>query len=605
MEVRIYYESLEQGHNYIAPMVEELKDDIEFSIRLVKRPGQFGVPNLSGVMKAIHTMVNPDILITVVVEEQEFPLVIIEFTEAVGTEDHELQRSYGAIAALLGGLFYLKVSGRKESAGEFGAGEYDPYTTPRMLKEEYDYEGFIIAEWETEEGNPMRLQHSPGLHSCPPRIQILFETIQCAIRAFAARRQEWFSRAVADLRKTASFQRFAARREIAPTLPELIERWQQRLTQRYFVDELRAGARIYRFGHAMDPDRGIIILISCLLSKTHKIYGQYSLQRQRHATLNAPYTDLDGLRSHLDAALAYDKVPKWFRKILTSAAKRITSFDQTVDINPMLRAASHRKWSSVVRTLFYFCDGIYLGRNGPLLTWNRDDLLGGRVKDDFLGIQRKFFEFDRQTAVTPVRIVSDIVDEDEVTHALVHQVLIPNGFRVLSVSYPGAQGGTAVLPDVGRGKNQKRIYIDVIALPPHGASYGALLNESKGMYGTGAGVEEDVEKLRNFKTSAQHRHALKRAFVRARALAADEELKESLTGVAFGVTGSLETGRRVGEVDFIFRVKNRQEWDIEIFRRELSEHIRTIQGATKFPPCFAVAGAQEVEGRNLQLNFLQ
>src|SRR2546421_7685952 len=107
-----------------------------------------------------------------------------------------------------------------------------------MLKEEYGYEGFIIAKWETEEGNALRLQHSPGLHSCPPRIPIIVDTIHSAIRAISKQPEGWFSLAVSNLKSTDSFKKFAHKRDNAPTLSELLAVWQKRTKQRYFVNEV-------------------------------------------------------------------------------------------------------------------------------------------------------------------------------------------------------------------------------------------------------------------------------------------------------------------------------------------------------------------------------
>jgi hypothetical protein len=84
--------------------------------------------------------------------------------------------------------------------------------------------------------------------------------------------------------------------------------------------------------------------------------------------------------------------------------------------------------------------------------------------------------------------------EDEVTYTIIHKVLIPNGFQIISVSYPGAQGSWAILPNPELGKAQPREYIDVIALPPSNSKIDVILNESKGMFSKSS-VETDLEKI--------------------------------------------------------------------------------------------------------------
>ena len=157
-QFRIYYESLEQGANFIKPIIQEVVGD-DAEIVLVRRPKNASELN-EGSVAALLTMTTPDALITGIHDNREYPLVLIEFTEAVTTEDHELQRTYGAIAAHLAGAYYLKLAGEKESEKEFGGASYNPYSTPKIFIEKVGYEGYIIAKWETEEDNPYTCFHN-------------------------------------------------------------------------------------------------------------------------------------------------------------------------------------------------------------------------------------------------------------------------------------------------------------------------------------------------------------------------------------------------------------------------------------------------------------
>ena len=170
-QIRIYYESIEQGYDYIRPAVESVCD-MNTEVVFVRRPKKAS-DLIPGSISAILTMTTPDALITGVDNGKEYPLVLIEFTEAVTTEDHELQRTYGAIAAYLSGCYYLKLAGEKQSEKEFGGADYNPYSTPRIFIDKVKYEGYIIANWDTEAGNSYTLQRNEKLPSCPPRIAIL------------------------------------------------------------------------------------------------------------------------------------------------------------------------------------------------------------------------------------------------------------------------------------------------------------------------------------------------------------------------------------------------------------------------------------------------
>lgn len=130
-QIRIYYESLEQGAHYIKPIIDNVIDK-SIDVVLVRRPRKASELN-DGSVAALLTMTTPDALITGIYDGKEYPLILIEFTEAVTTEDHELQRTYGAIAAHLAGAYYLKLAGEKLSEKVFGGALYNPYSTPKIF----------------------------------------------------------------------------------------------------------------------------------------------------------------------------------------------------------------------------------------------------------------------------------------------------------------------------------------------------------------------------------------------------------------------------------------------------------------------------------------
>ena len=207
-QIRIYYECLEQAENYIKPIIEQVTKDQNTEIILVKRPKTASELN-NGAISAILTLTTPDALITGITtkdnQEIEYPLILIEFTEAVTTEDHELQRTYGAIAAYLSGAYYLKIAGEKYSEKEFGGAQYNPFSTPKIFIEELKYYGYIIANWETEPNNPYTLQRNPNYPSCPSNIPILTDTLQKVVAAFITNTEQWFDKSFSELSKTTSY----------------------------------------------------------------------------------------------------------------------------------------------------------------------------------------------------------------------------------------------------------------------------------------------------------------------------------------------------------------------------------------------------------------
>ncbi len=597
INIRIYYESLEQANHYIKPIIAEACDGQHVNIVLVKRVGSAkDLPQ--GKVRAIHSLATPDILITGVVDDIETPLILIEFSEAVMTEDHELQRSYGPVAAYLANMFYLKVSGQKESSREHGGAEYNPYSTPRMFLNELDHQGFIIAEWRFVQDNPTILERSRDFPSCPPQIPILVQTIRHAISAYCGDQANWFDEALRNLQRETSYSEFMNRVNQSPGLSSLTTTWQEREERcsnkdrvRYFVEDNWIGAKINRFDHAMDPDRGILIFLSILFSNRTAVYGIYSIVRPRSGPeLRGRIQDLSSLQRHVEAALIKDHggIPSWLSNAIMNKVSEAGSVNSTIDFQGIWEANRSRiEDNKVAMTLAYFLDGMYLGYGGILLQWDKQALLGN-ASDSFIDSLRQHLGFSNDGSAASIEERANDVNEDEVTYLIAHRILFPNSFQIVSISYPGAQGGFAVLPEPEAGRAQRRRYIDLIALPPQDiSSFDVLLNENKGMFSRAA-ITGDVRELNQYKTNHAYRGALTQSLVNAKVIDSNRELREILIGIGFGVRNGTRTTWDPSEVDFIFRVIHRSRWAIGIFSQSLRELIPTIEGNTDLPRCYKI-----------------
>lgn len=590
-QIRIYYESIEQGANFIKPIVESVIDK-NTEIVLVRRPKK-AIELNDGSIAALLRMTTPDALITGVCNDKEFPLVLIEFTEAVTTEDHELQRTYGAIAAHLAGAYYLKLAGEKESEKEFGGAAYNPYSTPKIFIDKVGYEGYIIAKWETEKGNSYTLQRNKEYPSCPPNITIFTDTIQQAVSAFIKTPAKWFENSLNGLKKQTSYRKYRKVVDAASGAKELLDSWKTRRDSnlnklRYFVQPKKIGAKINRFSHAIDPDRGILTFISFLFSEERSVFGVYALVRPRgNSLMKQDMNTIKQMQDKLATALEMDKggLPEWLVAEFKKAAKQAKKLDDVFDFQPVWER--HKKditESKVVMTLAYFLDGIKFNHNGITLVWDKRKLVNTNRRD-FIPAFAKHFGFAKYVKPTPIAKVCCEVDEDEVTYAIVHRVLIPNGFKIVSISYPGAQGSGAVLPNPELGKAQPREYPDVIALPPSNSNIDVVLNESKGMFKKSQ-VETDAAKVLLYKTDKAHREALKETLVIAQVINKNRQLKNIVVGIAFGAQSDCDTTWKPANVDFIFRIVNRHKWAIGIFKQDLKDLIEKIEGPTDFPNLF-------------------
>jgi hypothetical protein len=358
---------------------------------------------------------------------------------------------------------------------------------------------------------------------------------------------------------------------------------------RYFVRDEWIGAKINRFGHAMDPDRGILTFISFLFSEEKKVYGIYALVRPRGNDLMKQDLDsLETMRAKLDTALdVMDKnsLPTWLVDAIKQAALNATSLSDEVDFqNVWEDHIDQITDSKVVMTIAYFLDGLYLNHNGIKLKWDRRSLLH-TTDSNILPSFASHFNFANYTEPTPLALVTDTVNEDEVSYTLVHRILKPNGFNIVSVSYPGAQGSMAVLPQPELGKAQPREYLDIIATPPANCGIDVILNESKGMFNLSE-IRKDVDKIMLYKTCAVHQQALKEALVVAQVVDSCQEIANIVVGVSFGVKSQTRTTWDADSVDFIMRIVDRNRWAIGIFKQELASLISNIEGETEFPKVY-------------------
>jgi hypothetical protein len=278
-------------------------------------------------------------------------------------------------------------------------------------------------------------------------------------------------------------------------------------------------------------------------------------------------------------------IPDWLKYELKKAAGNAQSLNEVIDFQPVWeKHKTQITENKVVMTLAYFLDGMHLNHNGIRLKWNKRKLVNS-PDGDFIPAFSAYFGFSEYTNPTTIIEVADEVEEDEVTYPIIHKVLIPNGFQIVSVSYPGSQGGGAILPNPELGKAQPREYPDIIALPPAHSTIDVVLNESKGMFSRPS-VESDLAKILRYKTDPQLKTALKETLFVAQVIGEDKQLRNIVIGVAFGVRNGVTTGWRPDNVDFIFRITNREEWAIGIFKQEMRDLIGKIEGETNFPTVY-------------------
>jgi len=78
-EIRLYYESIEQAYHYVLPVVQETIKKIskEIEVKLVKMKKNYTY--YSKRVAPVFFWKKPDILLTIIENNEEYPLLLIEF----------------------------------------------------------------------------------------------------------------------------------------------------------------------------------------------------------------------------------------------------------------------------------------------------------------------------------------------------------------------------------------------------------------------------------------------------------------------------------------------------------------------------------------------
>jgi hypothetical protein len=165
------------------------------------------------------------------------------------------------------------------------------------------------------------------------------------------------------------------------------------------------------------------------------------------------------------------------------------------------------------------------------------------------------FNYDLLPDVTNIKLRSEL-SEDDITYITMNEIFKLNNIEPISVSYPGAQSDTPILPEKEKGRKQERTYIDSIGFKDSNL----LLQENKGSF-TLKNVKDDILKILKFKNEKNYHDAIMQFSVEL-----NLEVKRIIIGVGFGTSNSMnrdleKTG--IENVDyFVVISKNLDSWKI-------------------------------------------
>jgi len=500
-EIRIYYECYEQANHFIRPIIKKYASA---PIKLIKKSKDHN--KYAKFLAPIVFWKDQDILISAIEDGNELPIIAIEFSTAVFTEDHELQRTDALAAAAENNCLYIKLSStKKESPSGHGGNIHFDYTKPYRLIFQNTGNLCFHIEWKLLKNSNNLLETDPIYLSCPhamPELDEIFMNLLAILTMQEKLNNFWIkiftgSAVKGDLRFSSQ-----ALTEWVTKLKTPLKKKEDKLITNSSRTSLKKDVleiKFNRFGHAMDPERGMLVFYGNIFPKiTSKMVfatnnnAWYKDTSQEDKIQS--YIKKNGLNALKDYYFAFIYASglhtfPYFLDLLKNAKGK---FPKTIDITDFAEK-QYFKTNKSIRTIlrysnrFVICDN----KNIPQITimWDNNKLPN--------------INYCHQDAITKINN-RNTIEEDDVTYIVAHQILRVNGFDIISLSYPGAQGDSAILPNPGLGRRQRRSYPDIVA--SFSDKY-LDLTENKGAFSLPA-IKSDIKKLIDFRNNEKVKAAL-------------------------------------------------------------------------------------------------
>jgi len=316
--------------------------------------------------------------------------------------------------------------------------------------------------------------------------------------------------------------------------------------------------KLNRFGHAMDPERGMLAYYGTL---TPNVVSKMVFSK----TTNAWYKDIEkeeeikhivnkGLENAYDFLYCFALgselyANKEFMDII-SKYKNYSKSSIVIDITKFIQN-NFSNLNKQLKTIFTYSKYFFIeddnGQRRVTFVWK-----------PYQESQELTF-YEDYSNVTQI-VERKVLDEDDVTYIVVHNILKLNGYKVVAVSYPGAQGDRRILIQAKTGRKQPRRYVDIISFLPNKAT---TLEESKGVYNVSK-IQNSISRLSLYKTDEKYKSGLNDFLKRFAPEALGTPIK---IGVGFWASKSFTVSHiielNLKDLDyFIYITRDKKQWKI-------------------------------------------
>ncbi len=538
--IRIYAEVLEQGIDF-----KEYFQSIGIEcpiINIYTKKVHGEIFSSDSLVSRIRKSKDVDVLITAICNNQEFPLLMVEYSTAVPTDDHKMQRSdvYYWGAAYKTPIMKIYPL-NKGMAQDFGGGNKITDADEIVLAKHHGAI-FYPIQWQTMPDSYV-LNTKPNALSCIASNNEIKTVLSQLLKCFDDNSTiESFYNSLL-LNYDQQYSHILTQRNVN-NIKSLITN-----STRFRWEDDNLTVKINRFGHAMDPDRGVLFFVNMLVGVDHTVT---EIQINRDLDFNAR----GGYAALFDALSRKNELSSYVKNLIrtqnnifsdenalhifvtalnlpTSLFTKVSTAKYTID-DVSLYEFLIKHPSISIKSIFFLSSKLILTdqyrRTICSVSWNSTPI-------------KQYLNTLYEANYTSLEISSlshSAAKEDIITYASV-ELYKKMQCDLLAVSYPGAQGDRCILSG-GIGRKVLRTYIDIIAYHENAGVATIYLEECKDEISRSVG---DARKLNSFITDEEKLRGLSTIYKKIRG-------HESPLSLNIGIGAKYSSMPPAMDVDYIF-----------------------------------------------------
>lgn len=463
MEIRIYYECYEQATQFVPLCNLPKEHEVTYIRKAGQRKNQTNYTRkYSNECNKIFSVKDPDLLISCIKDGIEFPIFVVEFSTAVFTKDHELQRADNLVVCNKANCFFVKVSPTKKTSvkagSNFGGDTKFSYLEPYALLWQKKNDLAFHINWEVDEQDSSILEKDSKYMSIPKNLgswESIFLQVMKYLEPLEKLDFNWKNCCIEQLTdlKTKEWKNELSRYQIKEN-PENFKSSRTKWVKNCDLFKKNYLEINFRMGHAMDPSRGMMTYYSFFHLSRDSVLSKFKMDLNKK-TWYASVSQEKNITNLINQSQSFSREDALKCFIL---GLNLPNGDELLNLI--------KTESSQVINISDYIKNNYAHLNNSIKTLMKFSFATKLEHENFniYIVYGPLYEDDHKTGVSVTEIQkTNYLSEDIISHDFIHNTNFFNDKVLCAVSYPGAQSDIMILPDPELGKAQRRIAIDIIA----------------------------------------------------------------------------------------------------------------------------------------------